>query len=321
MTENNIHSSPDMPIADDGYWNALFAEEAQQSFPADLTEDGVFDGEERPFADNSQAASWQMAQTHYDEGIPITITVSGYNRGGLLIHWNNLSGFIPSSHLVDLPVLNDDAVKLDALADRVDEEMTVKIIRIDRSSNQFILSERAAQSDGDNADKLLETLQIGDTISGIVTNITNFGVFIDIGGMEGLVHISELSWSRVRHPDQILQVGKETSVKVLRIEPEHKRIALSLKQMKSDPWQTAEINYQPDQMVTGNITHITNYGAFVLLEDELEGLIHLSELAEGTFMHPRNVVSLGETVTARVMTVDGNAKRLALSLRPKIDSG
>ncbi len=318
MIENNMHSSPNKPIADDGYWDALFAEETQQSLPADVSEDGVVGGEERPFADNSKAASWQLAQEHYDDGTLITTTVSGYNRGGLLIHWNNLSGFIPSSHLVDLPILDDDAKKMDALADRVDEELTVKIIRIDSHSNQFILSERAAQNDGNSADELLKTAQVGDVITGTVTNITNFGAFIDIGGMEGLVHISELSWSRVRHPDQILQLGTETAVKVLHIEPEQKRIALSLKQMKPDPWQTAETHYQPDQMVTGNITHITNYGAFVLLEDELEGLIHLSELAEGSFMHPRNVVSLGETVTARVMSVDGSAKRLALSLRPKL---
>jgi len=318
MTENNIHSSPNSPIADDGYWGALFAEEVQQSFPANPIEDITLTGEERPFADNSQAASWHMAQEHYDDGTPITTTVSGYNRGGLLIHWNNLSGFIPSSHLVDLPLLNDDTAKLDALAAWVDKELTVKIIRIDADSKHFILSERAAQSNSPHAYDLLETLQVGDIISGTVTNITNFGIFIDIGGMEGLIHISELSWSRVRHPSQILQIGEVTSVKVLRVEPEHKRIALSLKQMKADPWQTAETHYQPGQMVTGTITHITNYGAFVLLEDELEGLIHLSELAEGSFMHPRNVVSMGDTVTARVMTVDGNAKRLALSLRPKI---
>ena len=321
MTENNTHSSTNTPIADDGYWSALFAEEAQQSLPAIPTEDVALNGEERPFADNSQAASWQMAQTHYDEGTSITTTVSGYNRGGLLIHWNNLSGFIPSSHLVDLPILNDDSAKLDALAAWVDKELTVKIIRIDSESNHFILSERAAQSNSPHAYELLETLQVGDIISGTVTNITNFGIFVDIGGMEGLIHISELSWSRVRHPSQILKMGEVTSVKVLRVEPDHKRVALSLKQMKTDPWQTAETNYQPDQMVTGNITHITNYGAFVLLEDELEGLIHLSELAEGSFMHPRNVVSMGDTVTARVMTVDGSAKRLALSLRPKIDNG
>ena len=318
MSRNSINRPPHPPLSDDGYWDALFAEEAQQSFPADLTEDVTATGEERPFTDNAHPTSWQIAQSHYDDGTLITTTVSGYNRGGLLIHWNNLSGFIPSSHLVDLPVVDDDTAKLEALAARVGRELIVKIIRIDPDNSQFILSERAAQGDNVHANDLLETLKVGDVIAGTVTNITNFGIFVDIGGMEGLIHISELSWSRVRHPSQILQLGKSTSVKVLRVEPEHRRVALSLKQMKSDPWQTAETHYQPDQMVTGTITHITNYGAFVLLEDELEGLIHLSELAEGSFMHPRNVVSVGETVTARVMTVDGKAKRLALSLRPKL---
>lgn len=318
MNENNIHASPNIPIADDGYWDALFAEEEQYVFPVNLEEGD--DGEERPFPPNTCTDSWQLAQTHYDDSTPITTTVSGYNRGGLLIQWNNLAGFIPSSHLVDLPFSDDDAAKLAALAAYVDKEITVKIIRLEPESRQFVLSERAVQSADGHAEHLLETLQVGDIITGTVTNITNFGVFVDIGGMEGLIHISELSWSRVRHPSHILQVGAVASVKVLRIEPENERVALSLKQMKSDPWQTAEAHYHPDQMVTGAITHITSYGAFVLLEDQLEGLIHLSELAEGSFMHPRNVVSMGETVTARVMTVDGDAKRLALSLRPKVDN-
>ena len=320
MNENNIHASSNMPIADDGYWDALLAEEEQHAFPVSPIEEGD-DGEERPFTPtNSYADSWQVAQTHYDEGTVITATISSYNRGGLLIHWNNLTGFIPSSHLVDLSLSDDDDAKLAALARYVDKEVTVKIIRLEPENRQFILSERAAQNNDINTQHLLETLQAGDTITGTVTNITNFGVFVDIGGMEGLIHISELSWSRVRHPSHILQVGAVAAVKVLRVEPENERVALSLKQMKPDPWQTVEANYHPDQMVTGTITHIANYGAFVLLEDQLEGLIHLSELAEGSFMHPRNVVSMGEIVTARVMTVDGNAKRLALSLRPKIDN-
>lgn len=315
MNENNIHASPNMPIADDGYWDALLAEEDRQVFPVSpIEEEG--DGE---FAPNIHPTSWQIARTQYDDGTPITATINGYNRGGLLIHWNNLTGFIPSSHLTDLPLSDDDEEKLATLAAYVDKEVTVKIIRLEPESRQFILSERAAQSNDANTERLLETLQVGETITGTVTNITNFGVFVDIGGMEGLIHISELSWSRVRHPSHILQLGAVTSVKILRVEPENERVALSLKQMKPDPWQTAEAHYHPDQMVTGAITHITNYGAFVLLEDQLEGLIHLSELAEGSFMHPRNVVSMGETVTARVMTVDGNAKRLALSLRSKID--
>jgi small subunit ribosomal protein S1 len=319
MNENNIHASPNMPIADDGYWDALLAEEEQHVFPADPIEEGD-DGEERPFTTDTLSTAWQLAQTHYDDSTPITATVSGYNRGGLLIHWNNLGGFIPSSHLVELLLSDDDEAKLAALAAYVDKEVTVKIIRLEPENRQFVLSERAAQSDNAHAEHLLQTLQVGETITGTVTNITNFGVFVDIGGVEGLIHISELSWSRVRHPGHILQVGTVASVKVLRVEPENARIALSLKQMKPDPWQTAEAHYHPDQMVTGTITHITNYGAFVLLEDQLEGLIHLSELAEGSFMHPRNVVSMGETVTARVMTVDGSAKRLALSLRPKVDN-
>ncbi len=311
MTENHP------PATDDSYWSALFAEEIRQELPAMPSEKTMLEhGEERPFSD-TQTAAWQLAQTHYENGDSITASISNYNRGGLLINWNELVGFIPASHLVNLPPLADEKAKQNALAEWVGKSVTVKIIRINPAGNQLIFSERAAQTDGSHAAHLLKTLEKGDKINGTVTNVTNFGVFVDLGGMEGLIHISELSWSRVRHPESILVMGDDVTVQVLRVERENERIALSLKQLKPDPWQTVEAKYKPDQIVTGAITHITNYGAFVLLEDELEGLIHLSELAEGTFMHPRNVVSLGETVTARVLTVDGASKRLALSMRAK----
>ncbi len=303
-------------MEDSSYWNALFAEETRQELPAMPSEDGMDRyEEERPFA--SKPDPWQLAQTIYENGDSITTPISGCNRGGLLVDWNDLAGFIPASHLINLPPLASEEEKQAALAKWVGQSLTVKIIRINPAGNQLIFSERAAQTEDNHAAHLLKTLKKGDKVDGIVTNITDFGVFVDLGGMEGLVHISELSWSRVRHPRNIVKMGECITVYVLRVERENERIALSLKMLKPDPWQTAEAHYKPDQMVTGTVTYITNYGAFLLLEDELEGLIHLSELAEGTFMHPRNVVSLGETLTARVLSVDGANKRLALSLRAK----
>ncbi|MCA9965644.1 MAG: S1 RNA-binding domain-containing protein, partial [Anaerolineales bacterium] len=154
-----------------------------------------------------------------------------------------------------------------------------------------------------------------DQIEGEVTNLTNFGVFVDLGGVEGLIHISELSWSRVLHPSDILEPGNTVSVVVLNVDRRNQRVALSLKRTKKDPWRTAEQRYYAGQLVEGVVSNIVNYGAFVLLEEELEGLIHISELAEGSFLHPRNVVQSGMKVTARVLTVDAASKRLALSLR------
>ncbi|HSO28192.1 MAG TPA: S1 RNA-binding domain-containing protein, partial [Anaerolineales bacterium] len=139
--------------------------------------------------------------------------------------------------------------------------------------------------------------------------------FVDLGGVEGLIHISELSWSRVPHPSKIVKPDQKVEVLVLGVDQENERVALSLKQLYPDPWKTVESRYQVGQLVEGVINNIVNYGAFVLLEPELEGLIHISELAEGSFLHPRNVVDIGDKVTARVLQVDGRAKRLALSLR------
>ena len=162
---------------------------------------------------------------------------------------------------------------------------------------------------------VLASIQPGDIVTGTVTNLTDFGAFIDLGGVEGLIHISELSWSRVIHPSKILSPNEEVKVLVLDIDQEKERVALSLKQMNRDPWDTAEERYYQGQIVEGTISNIVNYGAFVLLERELEGLIHISELAEGDFLHPRNVVTMGEHVTAKVLYVDAKSKRLALTLR------
>jgi len=145
--------------------------------------------------------------------------------------------------------------------------------------------------------------------------LTEFGAFIDLGGLEGLIHISEISWSRVVHPSNVLRPGQQVSVLVLSVDQGTERVALSMKRLRPDPWLDVEKRYRPGQLVDGVIGNVTTYGAFVILEEELEGLVHISELAEGTFMHPNDVVRSGQAVTARVLNVDGRHKRLALSLR------
>ncbi|NJN54207.1 MAG: S1 RNA-binding domain-containing protein, partial [Anaerolineae bacterium] len=193
--------------------------------------------------------------------------------------------------------------------------LRLKVIEIEMEQNRFILSERAALVKAGERDRLFKNMMPGKQVQGEVTNLTDFGAFVDLGGVEGLIHISELSWSRVTHPTDVVQPGQEVTVRVLQVDSENGRIALSLKQLKNDPWQTVDQRFQPGQMVEGVVSKVVNFGAFVQIEDELEGLIHISELAEGTFLHPRNVVRRGQAVRARVLFVDGAAKRLALSLR------
>ena len=162
---------------------------------------------------------------------------------------------------------------------------------------------------------MLNKVEVGQVLQGEITNLTNFGAFVDLGGVEGLIHISELSWSRVTHPAQIVSPGQAVTVKVIQIDEGEERIALSIKRLNPNPWQDVGNRYVVGQLVQGPVSNVVNFGAFVQLEDELEGLVHISELAEGSFLHPRDVVRKGEIVVARVIHVDGKGKRLALSMR------
>jgi small subunit ribosomal protein S1 len=167
---------------------------------------------------------------------------------------------------------------------------------------------------GERAD-ILVRLRAGDTVRGQVTNLCDFGAFIDLGGLEGLIHISELSWGRVGHPADLLQRGEEVEAYVLEVNRDAGRIALSLKRMYPDPWETVNARYQIGETVEGVITNVVDFGAFARIEEGLEGLIHVSELAEGHFLHPRNVVIEGQQIRARILSIDGQSRRLGLSLR------
>jgi len=201
------------------------------------------------------------------------------------------------------------------LMSRIGASMVLRVIELSEEQNRLILSERAAQAQpGERAD-ILTRLRSGDFVEGIVTNLCDFGAFVDLGGLEGLIHISELSWGRVGHPAEILERGAEVKAYVLEVNRDAGRIALSLKRLHPDPWETVQQRYQIGEIVEGVITNVVDFGAFARIEEGLEGLIHVSELAEGHFLHPRNVVSEGQHVSARILSIDGHARRLGLSLR------
>jgi small subunit ribosomal protein S1 len=193
--------------------------------------------------------------------------------------------------------------------------LSLRVIELDRIQNRLILSERAAQVQPGTRASVLTHIRESDICSGQVTNLCDFGVFVDLGGLEGLIHISELSWGRVSHPRDILTRGDTIQVYVMHVDQDQGRIALSLKRLRPDPWQTVETRYQVGQIVEGVITNVVDFGAFACIEEGLEGLIHVSELAEGHFLHPRNVVREGDTVRAKILNIDGQARRLGLSLR------
>jgi small subunit ribosomal protein S1 len=317
---NREHSSIVSPVKkDDAYWSALFLqEELLESSPPHILEENWPTNNHipNPGSNNCESSNtWQLAHDVMTSDRTLRLQVTGYNKGGLLVSWYDLQGFVPASQLVDFPLLHVARERLRVLSSLEGKTLTLKIMEVDPGKNRLVLSERSAQVKASQRVDTLNRIRNGNTIRGLVTNLTDFGAFVDLGGVEGLIHISELSWSRVTHPSSILQSGQEVRVLVLNVDHERERVALSYKRLKEDPWQTAAERYKPDDIVTGIVSNVTSFGAFVLLEEELEGLVHITELAEGSFLHPLNVVQQGDKVAARVLQVDGQKKRLALTLR------
>ncbi|MFZ0547917.1 MAG: S1 RNA-binding domain-containing protein, partial [Candidatus Promineifilaceae bacterium] len=262
-----------------------------------------------------QEPDWASAIWAYEQDEAIEITISGFNKGGLLADWNGLPGFLPASQLKNFPECHVVSKRLKALSTWVGQEVRVKIIELDPPTNRLIFSERVASFAADERADVLNRIKRGDTLVGRVTNMAAFGVFVDLGGVEGLIHISELSWGRVVHPGDILTPGQEVKVVVLRVEPEIERIALSRKRLLSNPWDAVEERYHSGQIVQGVITNIAEFGAFAELEEGLEGLIHISEISSQQLSSPHEVLNKGDEVVARVLKVDGANHRLALSLK------
>lgn len=260
---------------------------------------------------------WVFARRLCESEDPVELEVVGYNRGGLLVNLKSLRGFVPASHLVGfgagVPLAEEE--RKAALARKVGEHLRLKVIECDETQRRVVFSERAALAGPGARQQVLRNLRPGDIVSGQITNICDFGAFVDLGGLEGLVHVSEMSWNRVTHPRDVLRCNQAVKAIVVSVDADQGRVALSLKRLYPDPWDSIELRYVRGQMVEGVVTNVVNFGAFVSLEDGVEALIHVSELAEGHFLHPRNVVHEGEQVRARVVNVDRANRRLALSLR------
>jgi small subunit ribosomal protein S1 len=203
----------------------------------------------------------------------------------------------------------------------VNEPITVQVIEVDRERRRLILSERAALQETRETlkERLLDELKVGDIRTGRVTSLADFGAFVNIEGADGLVHLSEISWERIDHPKEVLKVGQEVEVKVIDVDRERKRIGLSIRQLQEDPWLRKLRDIREGQLIEATITHLTKFGAFARLDEDLEGLIHISELSEHRIAHPKEVVHEGDVVTLRVIKIEPERRRIGLSLR-KVDS-
>lgn len=264
--------------------------------------------------DWKEAEDYRVSQTAY-EG-----TVAGYNKGGLIVRFGRLRGFVPQSQMSDeRRRIMDGETPEERYGKMVNDAITVKVMEVDRGRNRLILSERAATRELRERRKedLIGKLEVGQITTGRVVSLEDFGVFVDIGGAEGLVHLTELSWKHVNHPKDILNVGQQVKVEVISVDSDRKRIGLSIKRQEADPWDEVATSYGQGQLVQATITKLTKFGAFARLVDapDIEGLIHISELSDQRVAHPREVVKEGEKLTLRVVKVDVKNRRLGLSLK------
>lgn len=260
-------------------------------------------------------AAWESALRIFKEGQTVRGIVTGWNRGGLLVRWNELQGFVPASQLKEVPVFESDEGREEQLAHWVGEELPLKVIELDRGRNRLVFSERATLWGPKDGERLLNEIQPGDVRYGYVSNLCDFGAFIDLGGIDGLVHISELSWGRIDHPRELLSIGQRVKVSVLSVDRTNHRIALSLKRLQTDPWTLVDSKYHVGQIVEATITNIVDFGAFARIEDGLEGLIHISEISQTKVSHPGDVLRTGDKVHVRILQIDGANHRLGLSIR------
>ena len=263
---------------------------------------------------------WQLAQEHYRARRAYPGFVAGYNKGGLIVRFGRLRGFVPMSQIADVRRWQlGDQTNEEQWRELVNQPITVKVIEVNRKRSRLVLSESAAAREQRDKRKveLLSELKVGDVRSGPIVSLADFGVFVDLGGAEGLVHNSELSWRHIKHPRDAFKVGQGVRAEVISIDREKQRVGLSIKRQELDPWDEVAMRYTTGQLVQATITKLTKFGAFAQLVDspQSEGLVHISELADGRVEHPREVVQPGEKLTLRITRIDIRNRRLGLSLK------
>ncbi len=260
---------------------------------------------------------WEKAEEMMAKGELYEGEISGYNRGGLLVPFGRIRGFIPASHTVGMPRGLQGDERRERLADMVGDNVGLKIIEVDQHRRRLILSQRQARRAWQRIQRkrVMEELTEGETVKGTVTGITDFGAFVDLGGADGLVHISELSWSQVDDPREVVEVGDEVEVYVLNLDWDRTRIALSLKRLKPNPWSQVAGHYEVGQLVEGKVSRVLDFGAFVELGLGVEGLLHISEMTGASQLSPTEILESGQKVLVKIIGIDTHKQRITLSAR------
>jgi small subunit ribosomal protein S1 len=265
-----------------------------------------------------QEQDWRRAKELMDEGEVWRGKITGFNRGGLTVKYGHVYGFIPGSHLWSLRDRHLSSEQREAaFQEYVGQELSLAVIEVDRRRRRLILSERKARERlrEQRMVALLEELTEGQICRGTVCRLCDFGAFVDLGGADGMIHVSELAWKRVRHPKEVLQVGEEVQVYVLRLDRQRKRIGLSLKRLQPDPWDLVDMTYDEGQLVLGRVSSIAKFGIFAALDVGVEGLVHVSELEDPPPEDPGSVAQVGDELVLRIMRLEPNRHRIGLSLR------
>ena len=317
MVQKKEREYIDGPIPlDESWWNAILndVEEIYKPSPPlqpedishtepleeDLSEDGI---------------KWDWVEYLYNQDQVVSLEVTNHNRGGLLVNGEGIQGFVPASHLIGTTKNPNKEDREELLSSYLGQSLQLKVIECDPERGRIVFSERAAQSDPGSRLELLKNLKVGDCTSGVVTTITNFGVFIDLGGVEGLIHVSELSWGRVCDPNEVVSLGDEVEVCILQIDHGRNRVALSLKRLQPNPWDTIQERYHVGQIVEAIITSMVSYGAFARLEEGVDGLIHISGIAnQNTKQKPEDIFFEGQPVKVKILSIDASRQRLGLSI-------
>jgi small subunit ribosomal protein S1 len=266
-----------------------------------------------------QEQDWQQAEELLESQEVFEGVIIGYNRGGVIVRVGQVRGFVPASQLSLQWQAQQDAEgdPESRWARLVGQKLQVKVLEMDRQRNRLILSERLAMREWRKGqkDRLLSELRRGDVLPGVVASLAPFGAFVDLGGADGLIHLSELAWHRVDHPAEVLHVGQRLDVYVMNVDEDRKRIGLSLRRLSPEPWSMVDRNFTVGQVVSATITKLTNFGAFAKIDDAIEGLIHISELADYRISHPKEIVQEGDEVQVRIIRIDSERRRVGLSLR------
>ncbi|CDL82635.1 30S ribosomal protein S1 [Xenorhabdus szentirmaii] len=311
LVDAGLKSESAIPV--EQFKNAQGELEIQVGDEIDVALDAVEDGFGETILSREKAKrheAWLMLEKAYEEAETVTGIINGKVKGGFTVELNGIRAFLPGS-LVDVRPVRDTA-HLEG------KELEFKVIKLDQKRNNVVVSRRAVIESENSAerDQLLENLQEGMEVKGIVKNLTDYGAFVDLGGVDGLLHITDMAWKRVKHPSEIVNVGDEITVKVLKFDRERTRVSLGLKQLGEDPWVAIAKRYPESTKLTGRVTNLTDYGCFVEIEEGVEGLVHVSEMDwTNKNIHPSKVVNVGDVVEVMVLDIDEERRRISLGLK------